>query len=77
MHVSTRIVGRQNPTKRMHMRRFARLTKAFSMNGENHAHAVAPHIMFHNFACAHASLRVTPAMATAVTDGPWQFDDVV
>jgi hypothetical protein len=53
---------------RMHVRRFTRLTKAFSKKIENHAHSVALHFMFYNFVRVHKTRRVTPAMAAFVTD---------
>ena len=61
-HISTSFVERQNLTMRMHMRRFTRLTNAFSKKVEMHAHAVAIHFMWYNFAKIHQTLRVTPAM---------------
>ena len=67
-HISTSYVERQNLTMRMHMRRFTRLTNAFSKKIENHAHAVAIHFVFYNFVRIHKSLRVTPAMEAGVTD---------
>ncbi len=67
-HVSTSYVERQNLTMRMSMRRFTRLTNAFSKKVENHAHAVALHFMHYNFVRIHKTLRVTPAMAAGVTD---------
>jgi hypothetical protein len=61
----------------MHMRRFTRLTNAFSKKVENHAYAVALHMMYYNFARIHKSLRVTPAMAAEVTDRLWEISDIV
>ena len=61
----------------MHTRRFTRLTNAFSKKVENHAHAVALHIMYYNFACVHQTLRETPAMAAGVTKRLWEINDVV
>lgn len=76
-HISTSYVERQNLTMRMHMRRFTRLTNAFSKKLENHAHQVALHQMFYNFVRVHQSLRVTPAMAAGVTDRLWEIGDLV
>lgn len=74
--VSTSYVERQNLTIRMHMRRFTRLTNAFSKKVENHAHAVALHMMYYNFVRIHKTLRVTPAMAAGVTDKLWEIADI-
>lgn len=74
--VSTSYVERQNLTMRMHMRRFTRLTNAFSKKVENHAHAVALHMMYYNFVRIHKTLRVTPAMAAGVTDRLWDIADI-
>lgn len=76
-HVSTSYVERQNLTMRMSMRRFTRLTNAFSKKVENHAHAVALHFMHYNFARVHQTLRVTPAMAAGVTDHAWEISEIV
>ena len=76
-HVSTSFAERQNLTMRMQMRRFTRLTNAFSKKVENHAHAVALHFMYYNFVRIHKTLRVTPAMAAGVTDRLWEIGDVV
>ena len=75
--VSTSYVERQNLTMRMSMRRFTRLTNAFSKKVEMHAHSVALHFMYYNFVKIHQSLRMTPAMAAGVTDRLWEIDDVV
>ena len=75
--VSTSYVERQNLTMRMSMRRFTRLTNAFSKKVENHAHSVALHYMHYNFCRIHRSLRVTPAMEAGVTSRVWEIDDVV
>ena len=75
-HISTSYVERQNLTMRMCMRRFTRLTNAFSKKVENHAHAVALHFMHYNFARIHKSLRVTPAMEAGVTNKLWSIEDI-
>lgn len=75
-HISTSYVERQNLTIRMHMRRFTRLTNAFSKKVENHAHAVALHMMYYNFVRIHKTLRVTPAMAAGVADRLWEIADI-
>lgn len=76
-HISTSYVERQNLTMRMSMRRFTRLTNAFSKKIENHYHAVALHVLFYNFVRIHKSLRVTPAMAAGLTDRLWSVEDIV
>ncbi len=76
-HISTSYVERQNLTMRMHMRRFTRLTNAFSKKIEMHAHAVAIHFMWYNFVKIHSSLRVTPAMAAGVASKVWEAEDVI
>jgi hypothetical protein len=62
---------------RMHMRRFTRLTNAFSKKIENHACAVALHAMYYNFVRIHQTLEVTPAMAAGVTSRLWEIGDIV
>ena len=71
--VSTSYVERANLTMRMSMRRFTRLTNAFSKKAENHAHAVSLHFMFYNYCRSHTTLtkaakgvKTTPAMATGL-----------
>ena len=76
-HISTSFVERQNLTMRMHMRRFTRLTNAFSKKVENHAHAVALHFMYYNYVKIHKAHRMTPAMAAGVTDRLWEVADIV
>ena len=75
--VSTSHVERQNLTMRMHMRRFTRLTNAFSKKFENHMHMVALYTMFYNFCRVHKTLRVTPAMEAGLTDHIWDMEDIV
>lgn len=76
-HISTSYVERQNLTMRMSIRRFTRLTNAFSKKLENHAHSVALHYMHYNFARIHKTLRMTPAMAAGVADRLWDVKDIV
>ena len=77
--VSTSYVERQNLTMRMGMRRFTRLTNAFSKKVENHAHAVSLHFMHYNFCRTHKTLTkkfgkpTTPAMAAGITTYPWSL----
>ncbi|HEU6447822.1 MAG TPA: DDE-type integrase/transposase/recombinase [Verrucomicrobiae bacterium] len=76
-HVSTSHTERQNLTMRMQMRRFTRLTNAFSKKIENHEAAIALHYMNYNFARIHQTLRVTPAMAAEITDHVWNLEEIV
>jgi IS1 family transposase len=77
-HISTSYVERNNLTMRMSMRRFTRLTNAFSKKVENHAAMVSLHFMFYNFARPHLSLgkNTTPAMATGVADHVWTVQEI-
>jgi IS1 family transposase len=75
--ISTSYVERQNLSMRMGMRRFTRLTNAFSKKLENHKHAVALYFLNYNFVRIHKTIRCTPAMAAGVTDKLWSIDDVV
>lgn len=74
--VSTSYVERQNLTMRMSMRRFTRLTNAFSKKIENHAFHIALHYMYYNFIRIHKTLRVTPAMAAGVTNHLWSVEEI-
>jgi len=76
-HVSTSYVERQNLTMRMSMRRFTRLTNAFSKKVKNLEHAVALHFMNYNFCRIHQTLRVSPAMEAKVTYRLWSIEDIV
>jgi IS1 family transposase len=75
-HISTSYIERQNLTMRMHMRRFTRLTNAFSKKIENHAHNVAIHFMHYNFCRVHQTLRVTPAMQAGLAKTVWEIEDL-
>jgi IS1 family transposase len=76
-HVSTSFVERQNLTMRMSMRRFTRLTNAFSKKLENHGHAVALYFMHYNFCRVHKTLRVTPAMEAGLTHHVWSMEELI
>ena len=58
------------------MRRFTRLTNAFSKKVANHEHAVALFYMYYNFGRVHQTLRVTPAMAAGVSDHVWSMEEI-
>lgn len=77
LHISTSLVERQNLTMRMSMRRFTRLTNAFSKKLENLQAAVALHFAHYNLVRLHKTLRVTPAMAANVTDRLWSLEELV
>jgi len=79
--VSTSYVERQNLTMRMSMRRFTRLTNAFSKKVENLEYAIALHFMYYNFARPHITLanpcHRTPAMATGISNHVWTVEEIV
>lgn len=82
--VSTSFVERQNLNMRMQMRRFTRLTNAFSKKAANHAHAVSLYFMYYNFCRPHTTLtkaqkgvHQTPAMAAGVADHVWTVEEVL
>ena len=76
-HISTSFMERQNLTVRMSVRRFTRLTNAFSKKVANHEHAIALHYMHYNFSRIHKTLRVTPAMEAGVSDHVWELEEIV
>jgi IS1 family transposase len=76
-HVSTSFVERQNLSMRMSIRRFTRLTNAFSKKVENHAAAVALWFMYYNFCRVHQTIRVTPAMEAGLSNHVWALDELL
>src|ERR1035437_2294656 len=76
-HISTSFAERQNLSVRMGLRRYTRLTNAFSRKIENHSAAVALYYFTYNFIKIHGTLRYTPAMAAGVTDRLWEVSDLV
>src|SRR5207245_4359729 len=76
-HISTSHIERANLTMRMSMRRFTRLTNAFSKKVENLAAAVSLHFMHYNFCRVHQTLGTTPAVAAGVTDHVWKLDELI
>jgi IS1 family transposase len=76
-HISTSFIERQNLTMRMGMRRFTRLTNAFSKKLDNHIASIAIHYMHYNFCRIHQTLRVTPAMESGVADHVWTISELV
>jgi IS1 family transposase len=76
-HISTSYIERQNFTMRMGIRRFTRLTNAFSKKIENHAAAVSLHMMYYNFARVHMTIKTTPAVASGVADHLWSIEEII
>jgi hypothetical protein len=76
-YISTSLIERQNLTMRMSMRRFTRLTNAFSKKVENLRAAVSLHFAHYNFVRLHRTLRVTPAMEARVCDRLWSLAELV
>ncbi len=74
--ISTSYIERQNLTIRMQLRRFTRLTNAFSKKFANLRAAIALHFAYYNFVRIHQTLRVTPAMAAQLTDHLWGLDEL-
>jgi len=75
--ISTSHIERQNLTIRMQLRRFTRLTNAFSKKLENLKAALALHFCWYNFCRVHSSLRITPAMAAGIAEGIWSIESLV
>jgi len=76
-HISTSYVERQNLNMRMNMRRFTRLTNAFSKKLENHIAMIALFHMHYNFARVHQTLRVTPAMEAGLSSHVWSIQEII
>jgi hypothetical protein len=76
-HISTSYVERSNLTMRMSMRRFTRLTNAFSKKVENHVHALSLYFVSYNFMRIHKSLRVSPAMAAGIATTLMSWEDLI
>jgi IS1 family transposase len=76
-HVSTSYTERANLTMRMSMRRFTRLTNAFSKKLQNHEYMVALYALWYNFVRIHKTLRTSPAMAAGIEKRLWSMEDVV
>jgi IS1 family transposase len=74
---TTSHVERANLSMRMGMRRFTRLTNAFSKKIENHMHAISFYFMVYNFVKVHGSVKTTPAMAAGVASFKWTMEDIV
>ena len=77
LHISTSYVERQNLTMRMSMRRFTRLTNAFSKKVLNLSAAIALHFVYYNFCRVHQTLKTTPAVASGLADHVWSIDEIV
>jgi hypothetical protein len=75
--ISTSFVERQNLTMRMAMRRFTRLTNAFSKKLDNLKLALAIHFVYYNFCRVHSTLRVTPAMKAGISDHIWTIEELI
>lgn len=75
-YISTSHIERQNLTMRMSMRRFTRLTNAFSKKAENLNRALALHFVYYNFCRKHSSIKTTPAIAAGLTQRIWTIHDL-
>jgi IS1 family transposase len=75
-HISTSYIERQNLTMRMQMRRFTRLTNAFSKKAHNLQRSVALYAVHYNFVRKHQTLKTTPAIAHGLTDRLWTIEDI-
>ena len=77
MHISTSYTERHNLTMRMQMRRFTRLTNAFSKKIENHCHSLALYFVWYNWVRIYKAHKLTPAMAAGLTDKVMSMEDIV
>ncbi len=75
--ICTSHVERQNLTMRMQIRRFTRLTNAFSKKWENHYAALSLYFAYYNFVRIHSAIRVTPAMEAGITDHVWTLGELL
>jgi len=75
--ISTSHVERQNLTVRMQLRRFTRLTNAFSKKLENLMAALNVYFAWYNFCCIHSALRTTPATEAGITDRIWGLAELI
>ena len=75
--ISTSHIERQNLTVRMQLRRFTRLTNAFSKKLDNMKAALSLHFAWYNFCRIHSTLRITPAMAAGITDSVWGLESLL
>ena len=75
--ISTSMVERQNLTMRTQMRRFTRLTNAFSKKIDNHIYALSLYFVWYNFCRQHKAHKLSPAMAAGVADHLWSMEDIV
>ena len=76
-HISTSYVERQNLTMRISMRRFTRLTNAFSKKIDNHIHMLSLYFVHYNFCRIHKTLKVTPAMESGIADSVMEIDAIL
>ena len=76
-HINTSYAERHNLTMRMSMRRFTRLTNAFSKKFENHCHALALYFFWYNWVRSHKAHKLTPAMAAGLTTRTFDMADLV
>ncbi|MEO0964288.1 MAG: IS1 family transposase [Planctomycetota bacterium] len=76
-HINTSYVERANLTMRMSMRRYTRLTNAFSKKVENHEAMTSLHFCYYNLCRVHSTIRVTPAMEAGITDRVWTIEELV
>ena len=76
-HISTSYIERLNLTTRMSVRRYTRLTNAFSKKLENHVAAVSLHFAHYNLCRKHQTLGTSPAVAAGVTDHIWKIDEII